>query len=137
MAVFGCFKNAKVIINSVDLSDHVRQVTINYSAEMLEKTAMGDNGKTRVAGLLDFSVDVEFNQDYASGKVDATLFPLVGAAAFPIAINPTNAAVSPTNPTFSGNVLLETYPPLGGNVGALLTTTAKFSGDGVLTRATA
>lgn len=136
MAVFGCFKNAKVIINSVDLSDHVRQVTINYSAEMLEKTAMGDNGKTRVAGLLDFSVDVEFNQDFASGKVDATLFPLVGAAAFPIAINPTNAAASTTNPTFSGNVLLETYPPLGGNVGALLTTTAKFVGDGVLARAT-
>jgi predicted secreted protein len=130
-------KNAYVVINSVNLSNHVRSVTINYGAEMLEKTAMSANSKQRIAGLKDWSVDIEFNQDFAAASVDATLFPLVGAAAFPIEIRPDAGAVGPTNPKYTGNALLESYPPISGSVGELATVSITLQGDGDLTRATA
>lgn len=136
MPVF-VLKNAYVVINSVNLSSYVRSVTINYGAEMLEKTAMSANSKQRIAGLKDWSVDIEFNQDFAAATVDATLFPLVGAAAFPIEIRPDAGAVSATNPKYTGNALLESYPPISGSVGELATVSITLQGDGDLTRATA
>ncbi len=130
-------KDASVVINSVDLSNRVSSVTINYSAEILDKTAMGANSRSRIAGLKDFSIDVEFNQDYAANKIDATLFPLVGAAAFAVVIKPTSGAVSATNPSYSGNVLLESYSPVAGAVGELSKVSVTLPGDGDLARATA
>lgn len=127
-------KDASVVINSVDLSDHVSSVTINYSAAMLSKTAMGQNSETRLAGLKDFSLDVEFNQDYAASTIDATLFPLVGAASFPVVVKPTSGAVSATNPSYSGNALLESYSPVTGAVGEIAKVSVSMPGDGDLTR---
>ncbi len=130
-------KNSFVSINGVDLSNHVKSVTINYSAEILEKTAMSANSKQRIAGLKDWSVDIELNQDFVAASVDATLFPLVGAAAFPVIFRPDAAVVSATNPQFSGNALLESYPPISGSVGEVAVASVTLQGDGDLTRATA
>lgn len=131
------FTDAKVVVNSVDLSDHVKSVTVNYKAENKDKTAMGDTSRRRMAGLKDFDVQVEFHQDYAAAKVDATLFPLVGAAAFAISVVPVKTdAVSATNPNYNGNVLLENYSPVTAQVGELGTVTVGFPGDGDLARST-
>lgn len=130
-------KNAYAVINGVNLSDHVKSITINYAAEILEKTTMSANSKQRIAGLKDWSVDVELNQDFAAASVDATLFPLVGAAAFAIEIRPDAGAVAATNPKFTGNALLESYPPISGSVGELATVSITLQGDGDLARATA
>lgn len=128
-------KNAYVMINAVDLSDHVKQVTLKYSAEIIDDTAMGATSKSRIAGLKDWSMDVEFYQDYASGKVDATLFPLVGAASFAVHLKPVNDTISATNPDYTGNAVIEgDYQPVAGEVGSLATATVSFAGDGDLTR---
>lgn len=135
MAVF-VFKDASVTINSVDLSDHVRQVTINYEAAEGDTTAMGDDSQGRIAGLKNWSIECEFLQDFAASEVDATLFSLVGAAAFAVSVLPTSAAASATNPNFNGNAILTSYTPLGGAVGDVALSTATFMGDGDLTRST-
>lgn len=96
---------------------------------------MGSTSKRRLVGLKDFSVELEFHQDYAAAQVDATLFPLVGAAPFAIAIRPTSAVVSATNPEYQGNAVLESYPPIDGAIDEVLTAGASFQGDGDLTRA--
>ena len=127
--------DASVVFNSVDLSDHVRQVTLNYSANELDDTAMGATTESKKGGLKKWSADVEFNQDFTGSSVDATLFPLVGSTAT-LTIKPVNSAVSATNPRFFGTALLSDYPPLGNSVGDLATTTAKFVSAGALTRAT-
>lgn len=126
--------NAYVSLNSVDLSDHVKSVKINYKAETPENTAMSVTSKTRLPGLKDWDIDIEFNQDYASAKVDATMFPLVGAAAFAVAIRPDAGAQSTTNPTFSGNALLSSYDPVAGKVGDVAMAPVKLIGTGTLTR---
>ena len=135
MATFA-FTDASVTINGVDLSNDVKSVTLEVSAEDLDDSAMGDTYHSRLAGLKDWNVSVEFNQDYAAGQVDATLFPLIGAAAFAIAIRPTSAAVGATNPNYNGSVILTGYTPAGGEVGSLASASASFAGASTLTRST-
>jgi hypothetical protein len=127
--------DASVVINSVDLSDHVRSVTINYSADMVEDTNMGDDTHTMLGGLKNWSMDIEFAQDYAAGEVDATLFALVGTS-FTIDVKPTSGAVSATNPKYTGTGILESYNPVSGSIGDLATASVTVQAAGTLSRAT-
>lgn len=127
--------DASVTINSVDLSDHVRSVTISYSADMVEDTNMGDNTHLMLGGLKNWNIDVEFSQDYAASEVDATLFPLVGTT-FTVDVKPTSAAVSATNPKYTATGILESYNPIAGSVGELSTTSVTIQPAGDLSRAT-
>lgn len=120
----------------VDLSDHVQSVTLNTSADIQEDTAMGTSYKTRLGGLLDWSLDVTFKQDFAAAKVDATMFPILGKAGT-FTGKPTSAAVGATNPSYSGECILATYAPIGNSVGDLATVSVTFQGNGTLTRAVA
>lgn len=129
-------KNAYVKINNVDLSDHVTQVTIKYAAEIHDKTAMGATARSRIAGLKDWSADIEFNQDFTAGEVDATLWSLVGAAPFVVEIRPDAGSASATNPSYTGVAVLPEYSPIDGQVGALLKTKITLQGDGNLIRGT-
>ncbi len=129
------FYNAKVTIGGVDLSDHVKAVRLNIEADALDFTVMGNTTKVNGGGLLSWSVEIDFEQDYAASKVDATLWPLIGATAA-LVLLPDNAAASATNPQFSGTGLLKSYQPLGGQVGENHMTQASFVSAGVLSRAT-
>jgi len=129
------FYDASVTINAVDLSDHVKSVTLNTGARMEDDGNMGDDTEVNLAGIKTWSVSVEFSEDFAAGEVDATLFPLVGAAAFAIAIRPTSAAASATNPEYGGNVVLSSYN-LGGAWGDKHAASAEFASAGSLTRGT-
>ncbi|HEY7823621.1 MAG TPA: radical SAM protein, partial [Acidimicrobiia bacterium] len=73
--------DVSVIVNSVDLSDHIAQVELNTTFDEIETTAFGDGGRTRVAGLEDSSLTLAFHQDFADSSVDATIQPLVGGTA--------------------------------------------------------
>lgn len=124
-------KNAFVLINAVDLSDHVKQVTVNYSAELKDKTAMSMNSRAKIAGLKDWSIDVQFFQDYAAAKVDATLFPIVGNQVA-VEVRPDAGARSTTNPGFTGNGIIESYQAVAGTVGDEAMAPVKILGaDGV------
>src|SRR5258708_2472631 len=128
--------NAFCLLNAVDLSDHVRSVKVNYKADTPENTAMSQTTKNRLPGLKDWEMDIEFNQDFALAKVDATLFPLVGAAQFAIEVRPDAGARSTTNPAYTGNCLLADYPALGNKVGEVAVSTIKLMGTGALARQT-
>jgi hypothetical protein len=135
MATF-VYTDASVTVNTVDLSDHVKSCTLNYEAEMLDDTVMGDTTRSNMAGLLNWSIDVDFLQDFASAKVDATLFALIGSASFTVILKPTSGSVSATNPSFTGSAVLESYPPMTGGVGDLETVSVTFRSAGTLARAT-
>lgn len=126
--------NAYVKVNNVDLSDHVKSVTLNYGANQLDDAAMSDETEINLAGIKNWSASVTFDQDYAAAKVDATLFPLVGAAAFPFAIRPDAGAISATNPEFVANATLASYPPVTGTHGDKHRVTAEFNCAATLVR---
>src|SRR6266496_1036722 len=112
--------DVSLVVNSVDLSDHVREVTLNMSADALDATAMGATSKAYTVGLRDDTIEVTFLQDYAAGKADATLNPLVGAnTGFTIVAKPTSAAVSGTNPSYTVTALLFDYTPIEATVGEI------------------
>ena len=115
------FTNAYVIVNSVELSDHVRSVTLKYDADMQDQSAMGDTTKVNIAGLKNWSFDFEFNQDYAAGSVDATLFPLVGGSAVTVEVRPVNSGRSSTNPGYNGSAICSSYNPTSGKHGEIHT----------------
>ena len=127
--------NAFVSINSVNLSQFVKSVSISYKSEMQDDTAMGDTARSRIGSLKDYSLSIEFFQDYAAGAVDATLFGIVGSVV-PIEVRGSAAAASATNPKYTGSAILETYQPVGGSVGDNLMAPISMSGVGALTRAT-
>lgn len=130
-------KNASVTVNGTDLSDHVRSVTVNYGAAEVDSTVMNPDGAEEVLpGLTNWSLDVEFRQDYAVGEVDDTLFALVGADPFAVVVLPENAVLSASNPSYSGNAILTSYTPLQGSPGDLITAPVTLRGTGVLARAT-
>ena len=136
MATFVLY-DAFVSIAGVDLSDHVRSVTIDAGQNMADDTAMGDAFVSNTAGLATWSVSVEFLQDYASSKVDATLEPLLGIGnTAALVVKPTSSSVSATNPSYSGTGILESYNPVGGSVGDQSMASATFQSASALTRAT-
>lgn len=128
------FTNAYVLINAVDLSNHVKSVKLNYSAAMLDNTVMSNTTKSNQAGLKEWSVEVEFLDDYVAASVDATLFSLIGAAAFAIEIRPDAGARSASNPGFTGNAVLASYDPISAQVGELASTSATLNSAGALSR---
>ena len=135
MAVFA-FTDASVTINSVDLSDHVRSVSMSLTAEELDTAAMSATGyRTRAGGLKDGSLTVEFNQDFASSEIDATFNGIIGTVVA-FVVKPTSGSVSSTNPSYSGNVLITEYMPLANAVGDLATVSMTFPTSGAVTRAT-
>lgn len=131
------FVSAHVEINSVDLSAFVTGVRINYSAEMLDETSMGDTTRTMKGGLKNWSMEIDFTQDFAASSPDVSLFSLVGST-FTVTVRPVKGtAVGATNPNYTGTGILESYPPLGNAVGELAMTTVSIQSAGALSRATA
>lgn len=133
--------DAMVLVNGVDLSDHVKEVDMPEDVEMLDATAMGAGVKVNFPGFVSWTITIRFLQDFAAGEVDATLFPLLAnTTGFTIEVRPTNAARSPTNPGYNATGFLRSYNPVGGQVAQMLTTQAVFVPGGsapVLLRSTA
>ena len=127
------FTNAYLMINAVDLSDHVRNVRLSYSGEAVDVSAMGDTTRLKLAGLKDWGAEVEFNQDYAAAKVDATLFGIVGTVVA-LKLRPDTGAIAATNPEYQGNVVVTEYTPMGGSHGAEHTASCSLAGSDTLTR---
>ena len=134
MAVF-LQNDVQVTVNSVDLTDHVASVTWNESADELETTAMGDGNRTRIGGLKDGSVSIEFHQDFAASSVYATLYPLLGTVTT-VSMTPTSASVAATNPKHSASALVTELPIFDGSVSDLATVSVTWPLSGAVTVAT-
>lgn len=127
---------AHVNINSVDLSDDCTSLGLDISADELEDTAFGDTYRSRVGSALkDTQWSVDFNQDHASGQVDATLWAAFNTVVT-VAAKPVNTTVAATNPQYSQSVLISKYSPFGNGVGELATVSVQWPGAGTLSRST-
>ena len=127
--------DAKVTVNGVNLSDHIASVTLSASTDVIETTAFGSTAaKTRVAGLQDNSVTLEFHQDFAASNVEATIYPLLGNTTT-IVVSPTST-VSATSPSYTFTALVSEWTPLNGGVGELATASVTWSISGAITKAT-
>ncbi len=134
MAVF-MSNDIEVVINSVDLSDHVASVSWTETAAELETTAMGDSNVTRIGGQKDGSLTVEFHQDFASASVYQTLKDLLGTVTT-VTVKPTSAALSAENPSHSVSVLVTELPFVDSGVSDLATVSVTWPFSGAVTVST-
>jgi hypothetical protein len=117
----GIFLNNKVgfKVATVDLSTRVTAFALNRQSDQLEVTAMGDTAHKFVTGLSADTITVTFlNDDLASGagSVRATLQAAYGTTVAFSALQDTGAAVSTTNPLYTGTVLIDNIPDINGAV---------------------
>ena len=110
------YKNATVVINSVDLSSQVEQVTVERKLDEVETTAFGDVAHNYVTGLESNKLTLSLYADYSAASVHATLSPLVGSTTT-VVVKPTANATSTTNPSFTMTALISNYMPVDGKVG--------------------
>ena len=128
--------NCYVLFGSTDLSDHISSVSLSSTYDIVETTAFGSTAKTRVAGLTDNSVSLEFHQDYATSSVEQTIYPLLGTASAVI-VKPNGASTSAFNPSYTCSAIISEWTPINGSVGELATASVTWPVTGAITKAVA
>jgi hypothetical protein len=132
--------DASVVINGVNLSEFITSVSLSTSDDVVDTTGFGVGARTRVAGLSDNSVTLEFNQDFAAGgpevSINAVGSSLVGTTPT-IVVKPSSGAVSVNNPSFSFSAVVAEWQPLSSAVGELATISTTWPISGVITKAVA
>jgi len=136
MAIFVATDFSVSINGSTALASYLTQVELKASANDITTTAFGSTWVTRVAGLKEGSLTLNFNQDYAASTVDATLWPLLGSNAT-VVIKPTSTAVSSSNPAYTAIALVTDLTPVSGQIGDLATFSVTWPTTGTVSRATA
>jgi hypothetical protein len=125
-----------VSISGVDFSNSLNSVELAEEADNLETTAFGSTWRTRIGGLKQASLTLNFMQDFAASSVDATLNPLLGSIAT-VVIKPTSGTVTATNPSYTMTALVTQYSPFASSVGDIATLSVTWPVSGSVTRATA
>lgn len=111
--------NASVVLNSVDLSDHVDSVELKASMNDQPAAAMGDVEDYAMPGtrVID-DITLNMYQDFASSKTYATLMTLwTNRTTFTATIKADSGANATTNPAFSVSVFIKSFPIVSGKRG--------------------
>jgi hypothetical protein len=128
--------NAFVSIGGNDISDHVSSVALAYDVEAQDATAMGDGTRINLGGLKSWSMEVEFNQDFANSAEDDVVWAMADAkVAVACIIRQDAGSVSTSNPNYSGSGLITNYSPFGNSVGDTAKASLSIVSAGTLTRA--
>ena len=128
--------NAYVLYASNDISQYVTSVSLSSSVDVIETTGLGNTARTRVGGLFDNSITLEFNQDFA----DNALEELINGTSLANTTVGTTVAMqirpqgSGTSPIYSFNALISEWQPLSGAVGELATVSVTWPISGVITK---
>lgn len=126
----------KITVNGTNFSTSLASVELSIESDDVETTAFGGEWRTRVGGLKQASLTLEFHQDFGASSVDATLFPLLNTIAT-VVVTPTSGSVSATNPSYTATCLVNAYQPFASSVGDLATLSVTWPVSGTVTRATA
>jgi hypothetical protein len=126
----------KITVGTTNLSSTINSVTLDITTDEVETTAFGSTYRTRIGGLKDASVSLDFMQDFAAGSVDALLFPLMGSTVA-IKIAPTSGTVTATNPEYRFDALVTQYQPFAGSIGDIASLSITWPVSGEVVRGTA
>jgi len=127
--------NPSITIGSTDLSSYITSVTLDTKYDIVETTSFGSTAKTRVAGLADNSVTLDFIQDFAASAVEATIYPLLGTSTS-IVIKPVATTTTTTNPQYTVSAIVSEWSPLKGGIGQLSTASVTWPVSGTIAKAT-
>jgi hypothetical protein len=132
--------NAYVLYASNDISQYITSVSLSSSVDVIETTGLGSSARTRVGGLFDNQLTIEFNQDFADNALEelingTSLATSTVGTAVAMEIRPVNTTVSASNPKYTFNALIAEWQPLSGAVGELVTASVTWPISGTITKA--
>ena len=132
--------NAYVVYASNDISEYVTSIGLSSSVDVIETTGLGNVARTRVGGLFDNQLTIEFNQDFADNALEelingTSLATSTVGTTVAMEIRPVNGAVSASNPKYTFNALISEWQPLSGAVGELVTASVTWPISGPITKA--
>jgi hypothetical protein len=105
--------NVGLKIATVDLSEYVTSITLTQTFDEIETTAMGATAHQFAKGLEASTLTVDFLNDWAAAKVQATLQAAYGTSVTAIVIPVKGTAVGATNPTYTMSILINNLTPVG------------------------
>jgi hypothetical protein len=114
MAVF-LGNGVQLSVNSINLSEYVKSVTLNQTFDTLDVSAMGAVGHSQIAGLENSTITIEFMADFASSKVNQTINGaiagngLVGSTTV-VKVVPQAGSTSASNPLYTSTCLVVEWP---------------------------
>jgi hypothetical protein len=113
------FFNGSVVLNGVDLSDHVEKVSFVVTLNGQAAAAISDVEDYEMPGTRKVSdITITLYQDFAASKTYATLMPLWTNRTTSNAVIKNDAgANSPTNPQFTIPVFIRSFPVMDASRG--------------------
>lgn len=118
---------------NINLSTWVTSFTINHSAAELDVTAMGDTGMRVVKGLEQNTISVDLLNENGTSGVLQTLQTLWGTNAYFACIQDSTAAISASNPLYTGLILVNNTTDIAGAVSDIVSQSLTFTVSGALT----
>ena len=130
--------DANVTFATLDISQYITSITLSSSLDVVETTGMSSTSRTRVAGLRDNQVTLEFNQDFASSALESIVNGTTSTigTAVTMVVKPTSGATTATNPSYTFSALVSEWQSLSGSIGDLATVSVTWPISGVITKAT-
>ncbi|MEV6790904.1 hypothetical protein AB0M87_02660 [Streptomyces sp. NPDC051320] len=126
-----------VALNGTDLSDYTKKGELTTKVEEKDVTTYGSQGwKELLGGLKSGELGLDFLQDVAASALDSIMWPLLGTVVT-FEVRADNAAVSASNPSYTGSVLINGWNPIQGSVGDEATSGVSYPTSGAVARATA
>ena len=112
---------ATVTVGGTAITDYVQSVTLNINYAELDVTALGDSGITRVAGLEDSSISLEFLNDTV---VIDTLNSYKGSVK--------SVVITQAGNTYTADCLISQLTPVNGAVGDMSTQSVTWPVSGTV-----
>ncbi|GGZ80249.1 phage tail tube protein [Streptomyces echinoruber] len=123
-------------INGQTLTTYTKKAELSVEVEDKDVTTYASLGwKEVLGGLKSGELGCEFLQDFAASQLDAIMWPLLGTVV-PFEVRADQGARSPSNPGYTGNILINGWNPIEGSVGDEATVSLGFPTSGAVTRAT-
>jgi hypothetical protein len=127
---------ALVTVSGNDLSTYCAKSELGMEVEEKDVTTFGSLGwKTRLGGLKDGSLSLAWKNDLADNALDEILWGLFGTVVT-FSARAINSAVSASNPTYSGSLLVKSHKPINGAIGDVNEFDVDWPTSGVISRAT-
>ena len=108
--------NVGLKIATVDLSSYVTSITLTQTFDEVETTTMGSASHTFAKGLESSTLQVDFLNDWAAAKVQATLQAAYGTSVTALIVpdkGSGSTTISATNPLYTVSILVNNLTPVG------------------------
>lgn len=110
---------AYLAVNGVDISGYCRKVELTTNVEKKDTTTFAQLGwKRLLGGLFSGQLAITLINDMLDDDLDEDMYTLY-AAGVPVTfeVRASNASVGPSNPKYTGKVLIDKWSPVSGGVG--------------------